>query len=326
MPLPPASTLAAPSISGTTTAGQTLAESHGEWTNSPIAYSYQWEICDQSGDNCSVIIGATSQTYVLTAFDVAHTIVVQETASNGAGTSSPASSAATGVVAPASTAVLPSKPSNDAPPVISGMTAVGQTLSTSAGAWSGGTPSNWRYQWSRCSGWCSPISGATATSYTLTTADEGDKIAVLVTAANSGGSATASSTAVGPVVAVAGTPRVRQVSTRGSTAIVSVGCSGPTGSSCSFTLKLSVTETLQSGNVIAVTATASEKTKRRAVLGSAAVTVAAGRTTKVKISLNNAGKQLLAARHKLNVTLAILRGGTTLFHRRTTFKARANQH
>jgi hypothetical protein len=89
-----------PSISGVASEGQTLTESHGVWSNSPIAYTYQWEDCDLSGQSCAAISGATGQTYTLTATDVGHTIRVQELASNSGGAGQPATSDATAAVAP----------------------------------------------------------------------------------------------------------------------------------------------------------------------------------------------------------------------------------
>ena len=99
--VPPATPVAnsAPTISGTASEGQTLTESHGLWSNAPSAYTYQWEVCDASGQNCSTMNGATGQTYTLGAFEVGHTIRVQETATNSAGAGQPAISAATAVVA-----------------------------------------------------------------------------------------------------------------------------------------------------------------------------------------------------------------------------------
>ena len=95
---------APPSISGTAQEGQTLIESHGTWSNSPTGFTYQWQQCDSSGNSCTAITGATSQTYVVAAGDVGHTIRVVEAASNAGGAGAPATSAATGVVsaAPAS--------------------------------------------------------------------------------------------------------------------------------------------------------------------------------------------------------------------------------
>jgi 5-hydroxyisourate hydrolase-like protein (transthyretin family) len=89
---------AAPSISGEALEGLTLTESHGSWTNQPTAYSYQWQDCDSAGSNCSAIAGATSQTYTLSTNDVGHTIRVQESASNAAGTGGPVASVPTTVV------------------------------------------------------------------------------------------------------------------------------------------------------------------------------------------------------------------------------------
>ena len=99
-PDPPLDT-AVPSISGTPSQGQTLTESHGAWSNSPTAYTYQWEDCSPSGQICAPISGATGQTYTLTAADVGDTICVQEVASNAGAPGQPAQSALTAVVAPA---------------------------------------------------------------------------------------------------------------------------------------------------------------------------------------------------------------------------------
>src|SRR5207302_924781 len=98
-----------PTITGTAPQSQTLTEVHGTWTNSPTSYAYQWLQCDSLGNSCLPISGATSQTYVLAAEDVEHTIRVQETASNAGGAGSPATSAPTA-------GVSSSLPVNTAPP------------------------------------------------------------------------------------------------------------------------------------------------------------------------------------------------------------------
>jgi hypothetical protein len=195
-PLPPANA-APPSISGDLTAGQLLAETHGSWSNNAASYSYQWEDCDSAGNNCSAITGATTQTYTLTATDVGHTIRVSETASNTAGPGPAAISPATGVVKASSPTSAPSLSSR---PKLTGTTTVGKTLSTSKGAWSGTPPLSYTYQWQRCSPGCADIPGATGSSYTLTSADQGAKILVIVTAANGAGSRQGRSSEVGPVI------------------------------------------------------------------------------------------------------------------------------
>jgi hypothetical protein len=90
---------ALPTIGGTSQEGKTLTESHGSWIpKNPSGYSYQWQDCDASGNNCSAIAGATSQNYTATGADVGHTLRVLESATAGGITSAPASSGATGVV------------------------------------------------------------------------------------------------------------------------------------------------------------------------------------------------------------------------------------
>jgi WD40 repeat protein len=71
-----------PEISGTATQGETLSASNGAWTNSPTSLSYRWERCSTS---CSAIAGATANTYVLAAADVASKIRILVTAINSYG-------------------------------------------------------------------------------------------------------------------------------------------------------------------------------------------------------------------------------------------------
>ena len=84
-----------PKVSGMAQQGQTLTEEHGMWRNRPTTYSYKWERCDGSGNNCHPIEGATAQNYTLSTADVGSTIRVFETASNEGGSSEPAASAPT---------------------------------------------------------------------------------------------------------------------------------------------------------------------------------------------------------------------------------------
>lgn len=85
----PANT-AAPSITGGTSFGQTLAVSPGGWSGTPpISFSYQWQRCFSS---CGNIARATGQTYKLTAADIGERVQVMVRASNFAGHSQVASS------------------------------------------------------------------------------------------------------------------------------------------------------------------------------------------------------------------------------------------
>jgi hypothetical protein len=98
---PPTPTiLQPPSINGTLIVGDTLDEVQALWLNDPATYAYQWFRCSADGINCVAIAGATASMYTLTPADGFHTIAVQETASNGGGTSAPSISKPTGEVRP----------------------------------------------------------------------------------------------------------------------------------------------------------------------------------------------------------------------------------
>lgn len=85
-------------------------------------------------------------------------------------------------------------------PVVSGATVRGTTLTVNSGSWNPSATSV-AYQWQRDAGsGFADISGATATTYTLTAADQGAAIRVHVIAANASGSGAADSAAVGPVI------------------------------------------------------------------------------------------------------------------------------
>lgn len=81
-------------------------------------------------------------------------------------------------------------PANTAVPVITGTTALGDTLTATAGTWTGTPEPTFTRQWTRNG---TNIAGATATTYVITAADQGTNVAVKVTATNTAGSATATS-------------------------------------------------------------------------------------------------------------------------------------
>ena len=183
-----------PSITGTSQQGKELTEVHGEWTNSPTGYSYLWQQCDGSGNNCTTIAGATAQSYTLAAGDVGHTIRVEETASNEGGSGSATSGP--------SAIVKVEAPKNTEAPKITGAAVQGQTLSTQNGSWTN-EPTSYGYQWQRCDTTganCSPISAATEQTYTLGTADIGSTLRVAVTATNPGGASSPASSSQTAVV------------------------------------------------------------------------------------------------------------------------------
>jgi hypothetical protein len=77
-----------PTISGTTTFGETLTSTAGTWSNTPTSYSYQWSRSASSGGSYTNISGATNSTYRLMAADVGQYLKSTVTASNVSGSAS----------------------------------------------------------------------------------------------------------------------------------------------------------------------------------------------------------------------------------------------
>src|SRR5436305_14761444 len=137
-----------------------------------------------------MISGATSSSYTLGSGDVGHTVRSVVTATNDGGFAS-APSAPTAAVQGAPRAA----PGNPGLPQVTGSAREGQTLSTSDGAWTN-SPSKYAYAWEDCDSSgasCTAISGASASTYKLASADVGHTIRSVVTASNAGGSTPASS-------------------------------------------------------------------------------------------------------------------------------------
>lgn len=102
----------------------------------------------------------------------------------------------TGGIPPGDTA-----PVNSQLPSIAGSAVVGTALQGAVGSWAGTPTPTLTATWNRNG---TPISGATASSYTLVTADIGTQITYVVTGSSIAGTAVATSAAVGPVQAAIG--------------------------------------------------------------------------------------------------------------------------
>jgi len=187
-----------PTITGTAREGNTLAAHNGGWANSPASFAYQWQRCAPDGSGCSDITGATKQTYPLASADVDHTVRVGVTATNADGSAS-ANSAVSALVS------SHSAPVNTAKPTITGTAAVGQELSASTGAWTGGATS-FTYQWQKCtaSAVCTDVDGATARTYGVRLTDVGSSLRVAVTAHNLSGSTATTTSDQTPIVTSGG--------------------------------------------------------------------------------------------------------------------------
>ena len=313
-----------PLIYGTAQQGQTLTLTQGSWSNNPTSINDQWQDCDSAGNNCTAIAGATGQTYTLASADVGHTIVMQETASNAGGISTPANSGPTGAVSPA-------KPQDLSAPLISGSAQQGQTLTLTQGSWSN-NPTGIADQWQDCDSSgdsCTAIAGATGQTYTLTSSDVGHTIRAQEIASNAGGSSPATSSAATVVVQVPpgrpGTFTRGVVKVTGLSATVPSSCAGGPGATCTMMFTLSITELVKRGAVIGVIAKKSKTTKKVVRLGTATVILSAGQTKTVVVTLNATGRRLLAKHHTLKVKLAITESGKAISSTTVAFKAKATR-
>ncbi|MBP2293332.1 DUF4347 domain-containing protein [Azospirillum rugosum] len=187
---------AVPVVSGTATVGNALSATTGTWTDpdgDSLGYTYQWyRADDENGTNATAITGATSTGYSLTTTDAHKYLRVVVTANDGNGGTQTASSAYT--------TITNSAPVNSVAPTVTGTAAVGNALSTSNGVWSDpdGDGRTYSYQWYRADDGngsnAAAITGATSTSYSLTTSDAHKYLRVVVTANDGkGGTQTATS-------------------------------------------------------------------------------------------------------------------------------------
>jgi hypothetical protein len=169
--------------SGSQVTGTVITLGNGTWTGtSPITFEYRW-----TRDNV-VIVGETANTYTILSGDDGTVIKGQVRATNAAG---PAVAYVT--TSNQVDAVNAVAPVNTVAPVVSGNNAVGQTLTSTTGTWTG-SPTGYTYQWLRG---VTPI-GTNSNTYVLTNADAANvsNIKCTVTATNGAGSASANSNTI----------------------------------------------------------------------------------------------------------------------------------
>ena len=159
--------------------GNQLTGAVGSWSGSgAIRYAYQWYRCSASGAHCTSVHGATSRTYTLVAKDVGKTLGFSVRATDSTGTANAYASLIGPVAGPAAKLVSTGQPE------ITGAPKEGQTLQVSRGSWSP-TPATVAYQWKRCNAngrLCTPLPGATASTYAVTAADTGHALLAVVRA------------------------------------------------------------------------------------------------------------------------------------------------
>lgn len=74
-----------PVISGTPQVGEALTVSNGTWTGGVTSFTYQWQRCDENGNACVAVSGATSKSYGVRSDDAGSTLRAEVTARNAAG-------------------------------------------------------------------------------------------------------------------------------------------------------------------------------------------------------------------------------------------------
>jgi hypothetical protein len=212
--------IGAPTISGAAAPGQSLQVSSGSWNQAPGAFAYQWQRCSPNGRLCTPIDGATAPTYVPTADDSGHRLLVVVHATAGDAAQDALSGTTAVVAAPPSAG-----PSNTAAPTVAGTAGQGSQLTGSPGTWTSAETINYTFNWFRCDATgahCLSIHGATKPTYTQGAKDVGQTLGFAVHATDSAGTTTAYATLVGPVAAanaplsatgqptISGTPAVGQ--------------------------------------------------------------------------------------------------------------------
>lgn len=176
---------ATPSLTGTAEAGRTLTASPGTWRRDTDDLDLRWLLCDDDGEQCAPLDGASGATLQLADAHVGRRLRVRVTATNAGGARTAVSAASARVQARRAPQVV-------APPAVGGQATVGERLTATPGTWTD-TPDTVTYQWLRCAPACAELPGETSPRYRLDGADAGATLRVDVTAANAGGATTVTS-------------------------------------------------------------------------------------------------------------------------------------
>ncbi len=198
---PPPSAQTAPAITGTDVAGQRLQTTNGTWSSrlNPLTFARQWQRCDEFGNDCADIAGATGASYKSVADDVGHQLTVVVTATDQR------AQATSAAAAPVGPLVAPPPPRGDVLPVIRPATSGAKaSLAATPGTWTDGlAPLTYAYQWRICANdgnTCADLAGATKPQLVIVPGLVGAPVRVVVTATDALGrtaSATSGPSGVG---------------------------------------------------------------------------------------------------------------------------------
>ena len=178
-------TSASPVVTGAAYVGETLTGSTGTWTAGSLHVQVARRARRQRRHRT---------TYALTGSDVGKTITFEVSGTRSGYTPVTRTSVGKGPVA--------YRQLTTAAPSLTGTPEVGRTLTVTAGTWTTGT--TFGYRWLADG---SAISGATGTSYVLTSADVGRTVTVEVTGTKTNSPPRPARPRLGPVVAVAWAPK-----------------------------------------------------------------------------------------------------------------------
>lgn len=163
--------------------------------NNTPTISYAWFTCTTPvtavsstlPSGCTAIGGATGSTFVVVQANSGKYLTSRITATSSTGSASKWAQ---------STVAVASAPATTSSPTVSGTAAIGSTLTTNPGVWTGSPTPALSYAWFACTSAvtavpsskpasCSPISGASAATYVPVDANAGKFIAASVTGTNS---------------------------------------------------------------------------------------------------------------------------------------------
>jgi sugar lactone lactonase YvrE len=182
-----------PTLSGVFATGSTVSVAPGTWANDsrPLTYSYEWESCDESGNNCAPILAATGQTYIPTPLETGRRLRARVIASDGRDLGTAVTEASPQIQEPPA-------PTNVEPPTLhSPVAREGQPLRLEGGQWEGQTPVQLTYRWKICFGPevpCATLGSASEAEYIPNSGDVGATIQGEVIAISGNGETVATTT------------------------------------------------------------------------------------------------------------------------------------
>jgi hypothetical protein len=243
-----------------------------------------------------------------------------------------------GSTSPGQTAVIGASPVNVTLPQITGTPKVGDTLTATTGNWTG-EPTSFLFVWEDCPeddadpGACDQADATPSGNpkFTLTQADAGHVIRVVVIATNADGVGKATSD---PTATVAAPLNITtgSATTDGTTVSLPAHCASVGESTLNPDCVVLFILTILGGGAAPAHDAADSarsqpiahdaKQRRTVVVGSRRVKIPAGHRETIRITLNRTGRRLLAKHHKLKVKLTITEGRHTVSSRAITFKAK----